>query len=211
MTALKWKPFLLAAVLLAAITSFPQIYLCYERRYEWNGAYAYLDSDEFAYSAYVNALIDGRPRRNNPYTGDDGGPFETLYSIQFIPAYSIAISARLLGVSASAAFIALVPLVTLSSCLILFLLLFDVTRNSALSSAGAIGVLCFAVLANQTPFEVTVTVIFPFLRRYMPAFPFPFFFAMALFTWRALIRNALIWSMLAGLMLVVLIYSYFFL
>src|SRR5258705_12980366 len=96
MTALKWKPFLLAAVLLAAITSFPQIYLCYERRYEWNGAYAYLDSDEFAYSAYVNALIDGRPRRNNPYTGDDGGPFETLYSIQFIPAYSIAISARLL-------------------------------------------------------------------------------------------------------------------
>src|SRR5882724_6068044 len=171
MTIQQWKSGLVAAALLAIITSLPQIYLCYERGLEWNGSYSYVDPDEFAYSAYVNALIDGRPRRNNPYTGEDGGPFETLFSIQFIPAYSIAIPARIFGVSASTAFIALVPTVTIASTLILFIFLFEFTQNSFVSAAGAIGILCFGVLAAQTPWAFpSVPIPFPFLRRYLPAF-----------------------------------------
>ena len=212
MTLQQWKWGLIAAAFLAIITSLPQIYLCYERGLEWNGAYSYVDPDEFAYSAYVNALIDGRPRRNNPYTGEDGGPFETLFSIQFIPAYSIAIPARIFGVSASTAFIALVPTVTIASTLILFIFLFELTQNSFVSAAGAIGILCFGVLAAQTPWAFpSVPIPFPFLRRYVPAFPFPFFFAMALFVWRSLVKKSLLWSVLAGLILIVLIYSYLFL
>lgn len=177
MTLQQWKPGLLAAMVLAVITSLPQIYLCYERGSKWNGAYSYLDGDEFAYSAYVNALIDGRPRRNDPYTGQDGGPFETLFSIQFIPPYSIAILARIFGVSASTAFIILLPVVTIASTLILFRLLVEITENSVVSAIGAIGVLCFGILASQAPWRFwSVPIAFPFLRRYMPAFPFPFFF-----------------------------------
>ena len=33
---------------------------------EWHGAYALVDGDEFLYSAYINALIENRPRRNDP-------------------------------------------------------------------------------------------------------------------------------------------------
>src|SRR5882724_569813 len=212
MTLRQWKPGLIAAAVLAVITSLPQIYLCYERGSEWNGAYAYFDSDEFAYSAYLNALIAGRPRRNDPYTGDDGGRFETLYSIQFIPAYSIAIPARIFGVSAATAFIILLPVITIASTLILFLFLFEFTQNSIVAAIGAVGVLCFGILAAQPPWQIFSTPFpFPFLRRYMPAFPFPLFFAMTLFVWRSLARDSLIWSALAGLMLVALIYSYFFL
>ena len=202
---------MIAAMVLAVITSLPQIYLCYERGSKWNGEYAYLDGDEFAYSAYVNALIEGRPRRNDPYTGEDGGSSETLFSIQFIPPYCIAVPARIFAVSASTAFIILLPVGTIASALILFALLFEVTKNSVASAIGAVGVLCLGVLFTQAPWRFwAVPIAFPFLRRYMPAFPFPVFFAMVLFVWRALIRNALLWSLLSGMMLVVLIYSYFF-
>ena len=212
MTLREWKPGLIAAAVLAVITSLPQIYLCYERGSEWNGAYAYLDADEFAYSAYVNALIDGRPRRNDPYTGQDGGSFETLFSIQFIPPYSIAFLARIFGMSASTAFIILLPVATIAASLMIFRLLIEITKSSVASAIGAIGILCFGILATQAPWRFwSVPIAFPFLRRYMPAFPFPFFFAMALFVWRALIRNALIWAVFSGMMFVVLMYSYFFL
>jgi len=214
MTLRQWKPGLIAAMVLAVITSLPQIYLCYERGSEWQGAYAYFDSDEFVYSAYLNALIEGRPRRNDPYTGDDGGQFETLFSIQFIPAYSIALPARIFGVSASTAFIILLPFITIASTLILFLFFFEFTQNSFVSAIGATCILCLGILAARPPwqlFSAPFPFPFPFLRRYMPAFPFPLFFAMTLFVWRSLVRSSLIWSALAGLMLMALIFSYFFL
>jgi hypothetical protein len=214
MTLRQWKPGLIAAALLAAVTSIPQMYLCYERGSQWNGAFAYFDSDEFAYSAYLNALIDGRPRRNDPYTGDDGGQFETLYSIQFVPAYAIAIPARIFHISASAAFIALLPLASFTSCLILFLLFFELTKNSLVSAVGAIGVLCFGVLAAQAPwqfFSVPFPLPFPFLRRYMPAAPFPLFFLLALLVWRSIADNSILWSALAGVVMAAQIFSYFFL
>ena len=212
MTLRQWKPGLIAAAILAVISSLPQIYLCYERGAEWNGSYAFSDADEFAYSAYVNALIHGRPRRNDPYSGQDGGPFETLFSIQFVPPYSIAIPARIFGVSAATAFMILVPLIAIASTLTLFLFLFELTQNSIVSAIGALGVLCFGIFATQAPWRFwAVPIAFPFLRRYMPALPFPFFFVMVLFVWRALTRRAITWSVSAGMVLVVLMYSYFFL
>ncbi|HEY2974938.1 MAG TPA: hypothetical protein VGJ48_20655 [Pyrinomonadaceae bacterium] len=212
MTLHQWKPGLVAAAVLAITTSLPQIYLCYERGSKWNGAFASFDTDEFAYSAYVNALIHERPRLNDPYTGQDGGSFETLFSIQFFPAYSSAIPARILGVSASTTFIILLPVITIASTLILFLFLFELTQNEILSGIGAFGVLCFGWLAASAPWIFfSPHVAFPFLRRYMPAFPFPFLLATTLFAWWALVKNSLLWSFLTGLTLVVLIYSYFFL
>ncbi|MDX6498582.1 MAG: hypothetical protein QOG23_1842 [Blastocatellia bacterium] len=211
MTLREWKPGLIAAAVLAVITSVPQIYLCYERGSEWNGSFASFDTDEFAYAAYVNALINQRPRLNDPYTGQDGGSFETLFSIQFFPAYAVAIPARM-GVSASSAYIILLPLITIASALILFRLLFELTQNENLSAIGAFGVLCFGWSAATAPWIFfSPHVAFPFLRRYMPAFPFPFFLALTLFVWWAIVKNSFLWAFLTGLTLIVLIYSYFFL
>ena len=211
MTSTNWKFAIGTAVVLSVITSVPQFLLCYERGTAWNGAHAYTDPDEFVYAAYVNALIDGRPRRNDPYSGADGAPFETLFSIQFIPPYSIALPARILHLSASQAFIILLPLVTVSSSLILFIFLFEFTRDAAISAAGTIGVLCLGMFAAQTPWESPpVPFAFPFLRRYVPAFAFPLFFAFALLIWRSLVKRSMWAAAFAGLMLVILIYSYFF-
>jgi len=201
-----------AAIVVLIITSLPQLYLCYKRGPEWNGSYYYFDADEFAYSAYINALIDGRPRRNDPYTGIDNGPYESLYSIQFLPAYSIAVPARIFGISSSGSFIILGLLISLTSALALFFFLFEITDNPMLSASAAIGVLCVGALAAQPPWGWgTISIPFPFLRRYLPAVPFPFFFAMTMFVWRALTRTFLTWSLLAGLAFLVLIFSYFFL
>ncbi len=212
MSLRQWKTGFIAASVLAVITFLPQLYLFYERGTSWSGAYACVDRDEFAYSAYVNALIKGRPRLNDPYSGQDGGPFETLFSIQVVPAYLMAMPARLAGVSAATAFIILLPLVTITSSLILFRLLFELTQNEIVSACGAFGVLCFGWLAASAPWVFfSPHVAFPFLRRYMPAFSFPFLLAMTLFAWWALVKNSLFWSFLTGLAFVVLIYSYFFL
>jgi len=201
-----WKPGLLAAVALVFITSLPQLYLCYARGSMWNGSYAYLDTDEFAYAAYTNALLDGRPRRNDPYTGHDNQSFETPFSIQFIPPYALSWFSRLLNISPSMTFVLLVPLVVISSTLIIFKLVVDVTENPALAAASAIGVLCLSTLVVHEP----VMVFFPFLRRYVPAFPFPICFAMFLFVWKSLTIRTILWPFCAAVAFVFLIYSYFF-
>jgi hypothetical protein len=213
--ARQWKWGLLAAVLVAFITSLPQIYLCYVRGWEWNGSCAYLDTDELPYAAYTNALIDGRPRRNDPYTGKDGGQFETLFSIQFLPAYALALPARVLGVSSSTAFILLLPLATFAAAFIIWWLLVEVTDNTTLAIVGTIGVLSLGTAAAHSPLQILLGIetgfdFFPFLRRYIPGLPFPIFLILSLFIWRALIRH-LAWAVLAALSFVILIFSYFFL
>jgi hypothetical protein len=199
----------------ALITSLPQFYLWYVRGSEWNDSYAFQDPDEFAYSAYVNALIDARPRRNDPYTGTDNGQVETLFSIQFLPAYAVALPARFLRVSAATAFIVLLPVSTIVTSLAILWLLVELTPNSKLAGIGAVGVLCFGTVAAFSPLQALTGLqtgydAFPFLRRYIPAVPFPIFFACCLFTWRALTRRSA-WAILAGLSFAVLVYSYFFL
>lgn len=210
-----WTWGLLSAATLALITCLPQIYLNYLRGPAWNGSCAYLDTDELPYAAYTNALIDGRPRRNDPFTGKDDNQFETLFSIQFFPAYVVALPARLLGLSATTAFILLLPLATLAAALVTFWLLLEVTDKTLLAAVGAIGVLSLGTAAAHSPLQILQGVdtgynFFPFLRRYIPALPFPIFLILSLFIWRALTRH-LAWAVLGGLSFAILVYSYFFL
>lgn len=188
---------------------------------QWNGSYAEFHGDEWVYSAYVQALIDGRPRRNDPYTGRDerlGSPQpESLFSIQFLPAYMIAIPARLLGISSSTAFIGLGVLTPFFACLTIFWLIANVIQDRRLAAAGSVLVLCFGALgAGEGLIHLLVSSsgysFLPFLRRYDPAVPFPFFFVFCALVWKALNdrRPAFVWPVAAGLVLDLLMFSYFF-
>src|SRR5213595_2949263 len=114
--SIRWRWGIVAAVAMMILSFYPQLHFWAVRGSEWNGSYAAMEGvgDEIAYSAYINALIDGRPRRNDPYTGrdfrDSAPQKDSLFSIQFVPAYLIALPARALGISAATAFIALSPL-----------------------------------------------------------------------------------------------------
>src|SRR5215510_4700704 len=92
----------LAMVLLSLI---PQIHLWIVRGRESNGAYVTIQGDEPLYAAYINSLLHERTRRNDPYGGRDDNPSaplpESTFSIQFLPAYVIALIGRVSGSSAS--------------------------------------------------------------------------------------------------------------
>jgi hypothetical protein len=203
----------------------PQIHFWLVRGPDWNGAYATLQGDEFLYSAYINALIDGRPRRNDPFAGRDSIPksplSESTFSIQFIPSFVIARLARGYGASASSAFIALIGAAGLLASLSLFWLLDSITRDSRLAAVGVMFVLCFGALAGGQGLIgllLKPDVMFlglPFLRRYQPSAVFPLFFVFCALFWQALNlenrRRAWLYSTLAGLTLAVLVFSYLYL
>src|SRR4029453_7844148 len=120
----RWRWGILAAAGIAMLSMFPQVSLWRDRGSEWNGGFAFFYTDEPAYAAYANALIDGRPRRNDPYTGrdntDDYALAESLFSIQFVPAYLVAIPARALGLSVATVFIVLAPMAAFATALAVF-------------------------------------------------------------------------------------------
>src|SRR5215211_6740265 len=92
-TKLRWRLGVLAGISMMILALYPQLNLWVMRSSDWNGAYAYNDVDEVAYAAYLQALIDGRPRLSDPFTGRDDAPGlkqpESLFPIQFIPPYAI--------------------------------------------------------------------------------------------------------------------------
>ena len=195
-TRTQWKWGLLAAVFMTLLSLYPQVHFWVIRGSQWNGSYAVMEGvgDELAYSAYINALISGRPRRNDPYTGlddrkEEAQP-ESLFSIQFVPAYLIALAARALGISASTAFIVLTPFAAFTSSLALFSLLAKATSDDCLAGAGTIFVLClgtvagghglFTMFLGQQPLYNYLI----FLRRYQPAASFPFFLIYCLLVWK---------------------------
>jgi hypothetical protein len=116
------------------------------------GSLHQVNGDEWLYSAYIQALIDGRPRRNEPYTGRDDQPQtpqpESVFSIQFIPAYLIAVPARLLGISASTSFIALNFIAPFLLCLSLSWLINLVSGTPKFSASSAVFVICFGGFAG---------------------------------------------------------------
>jgi hypothetical protein len=223
-TPLRWRWGLLAALALMLLSLVPQAHLCYKRGGDWHGSFAHFYSDEPAYAAYVNALIDGRPRLNDPYTGRDdraGAPLaESLFSIQFVPPYLISIPARALGLSASTMFILLMPLIAGASALAIFWLLSMLTRDARIAAAGVPFVLCLGILvAGQGVVlnllgQKTAYVFLPFLRRYVPGVPFVFFFFYCGFVWRALTatarRTRLLSALGAGALFALMVYSYFY-
>jgi hypothetical protein len=215
----------LAALAVLLLALYPQLNLWSLRGSEWNGAYAYNDLDEAAYAAYLNALIEGRPRRNDPFTGRDDKPgqpqAESLFSIQFAAPYALALVARATGLNASWAMILASCIGGIGAALALFWLLASITNDERIAATGALVVLCLGTLACA---QGAVGFFFgngpaypylPFLRRYLPALPFPFFFIMCALLWHAVTgeskRAALLSAVGAGLSFAVLVYSYFYL
>lgn len=225
---ISWRFGILAAVAMTLLSLVPQLHLWASRGRDWQGTYASFDFDEVAYASYLNALIDGRPRRNDPYSGRADPPGqdlsvanESLFSIQFLPAYVAALPARLFGLSAGTTLILIRALAAFATTLALFWLLLLITRDGRVAAAGTIIVLCLGGLAGEPHDAWRIITLrgagesLPFLRRYVPALVFPFFFAFSALVWQALTTEKrdprLIKSLLAGLTFALLIFSYFFL
>ncbi len=121
MTSVKWRFGLLAAFVVALFALFPQITVWMERGAEYNGVFASNDLDEPAYAAYLQALIDGRPRKNDPYSGRDESAEnpqpESIFSIQFAAPYLAAIPARTFGLNASQTFVGLLAVAAFATAL----------------------------------------------------------------------------------------------
>jgi hypothetical protein len=218
----QWRWGILATFVLVLLSLCPQVHLWITSGEYWQHAVAYNQGlgDEVAYAAYVNALIDGRPRRNDPYTRrDDSRLPESLFSIQFVPAYAIALPARAFGISATTAFIFLTPLVAFASGLAVFWLIHLLTGNSRLAGCGVLVILCLGTLASaEGMFSSFVGGdkhfdYFPFLRRYQPAASFPLFLLFLGVVCRFLVRRQrpILSGILSASILLLLVFSYFYL
>lgn len=221
---LMWRFGLIAGLFLTAFTLYPQFKLLYQRGAEWNGHYAYNDIDEVAYASYVKALIDGRPRKNDPFTGRDDSPEhpqpESLFSIQFASPYLVAIPARILGIGAPWAMTIAGAFAGFFAALAAFWLIGNLTGNSLYAMAGALVMLAGGALAAG---EGAIGEIFgfsysypyfPAFRRYIPAMPFPAFIALMTLVWLIFNtddkRRRAIYSVLAVVCFSFTTFSYFY-
>lgn len=220
-----WGFALISILAITLLAIYPQMTLWMAQGRDWDGSFFASNDDEVAYAGYVNSLLEGKPRRNDPFLATEETPAaplsESLYSIQFIPAYSIAIPARLLGLSSSSAFVVLMFLMAIASSLAIFKLLYEITSDGPLSAAGVLVVLCLGTAAAYEG-ELKIWMqqqilcdFFPFLRRYQPGFAFPIFFVFCTAVWRAVTqeqkKKRTIYSIVSGVILAVLIFSYFYL
>jgi hypothetical protein len=199
---LRWRYGIVAGLFLAVFSLYPQFKMLYMRGGDWNGHYAYNDIDEVAYAGYLKALIDGRPRKNDPYTGRDDSPEnpqpESLFSIQFAAPYTIALPARLLGVDAPWAMTVSGAIAAFLTALVIFWLLGMMTGDSLFAMTGALVVLCGgALFAGEGAIGEVVGngfsyPYFPGFRRYLPAMAFPAFFLLTALVWKMLTGRTLI-------------------
>jgi len=193
---LRWRFGIIAGLFLAIFSLYPQFKMLYLRGAEWNGHYAYNDIDEVAYAGYLKALIDGRPRKNDPYTGRDDSPEspqpESLFSIQFAGPYTIAIPARILGVGAPWAMTISGAVAAFFTALAIFWIIGMITGDSTFAMAASLVVLAGgALFAGEGAIgEILETSYsypyFPGFRRYIPAMAFPAFFALIGLVWKLL-------------------------
>lgn len=216
-----WKYALIPTLIVLVLAIYPQLNIWLVKGSAWHGAFVVSNYDEVAYSAYVNSLIEGRPRKNDPFIGQDNIAGETLYSIQAVPAYTIAMPAKFLGLSASSAFVILNFLIALFSSLAIFILMRVVTGDDLLAGVGVLVVLCLGTAAafqGELQHMILGNYIcdfFPFLRRYQPGFAFPLFFVFCLAVWKMLKADSnnrgILYSIGAGILLAALVFSYFYL
>ena len=219
----KHKYCALVSLAMVVLSMVPQIHLWIVRGRDWNGVYASTQGDEFLYSAFVNALREGRPRKNDPFGGKDDIPSnrlpESTFSIQFVPAYAIALVAKALNISTSTAFIAHNAFSALLAAVTIFCFLQVVTEDYRFASAGTLFVLCVGgAVGTYGLFGTLIDANIPslaFLRRYEPAAAFPCFFAFQLFVWHALTRrtDGVSWpaTIPAGVAFAILVFSYLYL
>lgn len=225
MTNVRWRFGILAGMLVALFGLYPQFALWNERGADWNGTFASNDLDETAYAAYLQALIDGRPRKNDPYSGRDetadAAQAESIFSIQFLPPLAVSIPARLFGLDASNSFILLSAFAGFFTALAVFWLLALMTEDNRFALVGTLLILFGGALASGNGAikeflgNGAAYPFFPFLRRYIPAAAFPFFFAMFGCVWLSvksrINRTKYICAVGAGLCFAVLVFSYFYL
>lgn len=221
---LKWRFGIVAALFLAAFMVYPQAKLWQTRGSEWKGNYAYNDIDEVAYASYLRALIDGRPRKNDPYTGRDDSPQtpqpESLFSIQFAAPYTVALPARILGIGAPWAMTLSGILAGILSALAVFWLVARITGNNWWGMAGSLMVLAGGALAAGEGAILGILDIgqiypyFPGFRRYIPAVAFPFFFILCGLVWKMLeercIKRRALFCALSSLAFSFTVFSYFY-
>ncbi len=191
---IRWRFGIVAGIFLAIFSLYPQMKMLYLRGDAWNGHYAYNDIDEVAYAAYVRALIDGRPRKNDPYTGRDDSPEtpqpESLFSIQFAAPYTIALPARILGIGAPWAMTLGGAFAAFFAALALFWLIRMITGDDIVAMAGSLVTLAGgAIFAGEGAIgEITgwsyAYPYFPGFRRYIPAMALPAFFLMLGCIWK---------------------------
>jgi hypothetical protein len=224
-TAFEWKWCALASIAIVILSLAPQIHFWAVRGSAWNGAFTVVQGDELLYSAYVNALISGRPRRTDPPAGRDDHPSapvaESLFSIQFIPPYVVAFFARIFGMPASTAFILLLGLEGLLTSVALCWLFTSMTGDKRFAAVAILAVLSFGALAGGQGLVWLILkpdvrfVGLPFLRRYEPGVPFPLCFVFCTLMWKALtassIRKIHALSLVAGVAFGILVFSYYFL
>ena len=224
MVNLKWRFGVIAGIILVICGMYPQLKMWSLRGRDWQGAYAYNDIDEAAYASYLRALIDGRPRKNNPYTGRDDSAetpqAESLFSIQFAAPYTIAIPARLLGVSVSTAMWLTSAVAAFLLGLVLFWVTGKITGDSLFAMAGTLIVVCGGALAagEGAIGEILGTSgaypYFPGLRRYIPALALPVFFALCGTIWLMLtsldLKKRVLYCVLSALCFSFLVFSYFY-
>jgi hypothetical protein len=230
---IRWRWGIGAAVAVMLVSLFPQAHFMANRGRDWHGANAISHPDEVAYSAYLASIIRGHPRRFDPFTGREQVP-ESLFSVQFVPAYAAAVPARVFGLRAPLVFMILTPLCAVASSLAIFWFLLLLTRDERFSAAAVVIILGLGTLmAGQgiarhilnlnflipqwIANNVAPTSLYhlPFLRLYQPAVAFPLFFVLCAMVWLALIsssrRRAIVLAGWAGLLFAALIFSYFYL
>ena len=221
----EWKWCALASLAIVILSLYPQIHFWVVRGSQWNGAFSVVQGDELLYAAYVNALIDSRPRRTDPPAGKDDHPQapvpESLFSIQFVPPYVIAFFARIFGLSTSTAFIVLLGVQGLLASLALGWLFASLTGDKRFAALGILVVLCFGALVGGQGLIWLILkpdvrfVGLPFLRRYEPGTPFPLCIVFCTLLWKALtassLRTTVTMALLAGLTISTLVFSYFYL
>jgi hypothetical protein len=192
---LRWRFGVVAGIFLAVFCLYPQMKMLYLRGDDWNGHYAYNDIDEVAYASYVRALIDGRPRKNDPYSGRDDTAEspqpESLFSIQFAAPYTIAIPARILGFKTPWAMTIAGAVAGFLAALAAFWVLGRLTGDNWFAMAAGLGVFAFGTLAagegaiSEILFENGFSYpYFPGFRRYIPAIGFPAFFGFVGLMWK---------------------------
>ncbi|MEO8649295.1 MAG: hypothetical protein ABI539_09035 [Acidobacteriota bacterium] len=196
---LRWRFGIIAGIFLAVFCLYPQLNLMYLRGDAWNGHYAYNDIDEVAYASYVRALIDGRPRKNDPYSGRDDRPEqpqpESLFSIQFAAPYTIALPARIFGFGAPWAMTLSGAAAGFLAALAGFWLVFMITRDNWFAMAASLAIFAGGALAAgegalpEILFDGFSYPYFPGFRRYIPAMAMPAIFALFGAVW-ALLRPA---------------------
>ena len=216
---------LLAGIIASGFAIYPQLHLASLRGADFNGAFATYDLDEMAYASYLQALIDGRPRKNDPYTGRDDSADnpqpESLFSIQFVTAKLAAWPARALGLSA----VDMMPVISIFSAfftaLALFWLANLITRDTWLSLACALVVIAGGALISgigaigEFRDGGVAYPYLPFLRRHIPSMSFPFLFAFFGCLWKGIypvgVKRGVLYGFLAANCFAILLFSYFYL